>query len=517
MSRDEFKRSVVDKLKARVTSRCSNPSCRVPTSAPSGDDQVNNIGIAAHITAAAPGGARYDKTLSPDQRKAIENAIWLCSNCASRIDRDEGRYPVSVLREWKKQAESAASEELGRKLPDKDDATNNVAMALTGLPRKFLPSAIKNVHNAVGKTLENLDPRFIIKTAHKEDCTTIEIGAKEEVDFSLRIRNLAAKDFKEKYRKLLEHGEELELDSSSVDIEGSVLLREVFQSGMLKFSPRKLTCIQKLWLVGFDGELDHFETIFGSIQFGTKSFKFSGMACKDIFGFSYKEEENKIANINIELRFESWDQRDINHLPYFDKIYGLFEKLQKNWAMFSSFENDGVELFRIGPIRLGEWNYINDNWRFLHYVRCCRVVSKALSAELNFSDEFECSADDYRKVCDAADIILGKKSFGRDSLRGSISCEVILSEENRDLLRTRNPIKIVHIQRPERIRAFRCELEIPERRMIIDGVLPKVDADLFNLEIGSAIRVEWLPQENFHCTIQYVDTEVSAPKTDART
>ena len=67
-----------------------------------------NLGIAAHITAASPGGPRFDPVLSPESRSSLENGIWLCNICAARIDKDEVRYPTPLLRVWKQQAEEAA-------------------------------------------------------------------------------------------------------------------------------------------------------------------------------------------------------------------------------------------------------------------------------------------------------------------------------------------------------------------------------------------------------------------------
>lgn len=68
-----------------------------------------NLGIAAHITAASPNGPRFDSTLSPESRASLENGIWLCHICAARIDRDEDRYPTSLILAWKQQAEEAAN------------------------------------------------------------------------------------------------------------------------------------------------------------------------------------------------------------------------------------------------------------------------------------------------------------------------------------------------------------------------------------------------------------------------
>jgi hypothetical protein len=89
--------------------RCSNPDCRRPTAGPDADGGTTNLGVAAHITAASLGGARYDGALSAEQRSDITNGIWLCQMHAKLIDDDELSYPPSVLREWKETAEHMAA------------------------------------------------------------------------------------------------------------------------------------------------------------------------------------------------------------------------------------------------------------------------------------------------------------------------------------------------------------------------------------------------------------------------
>lgn len=89
--------------------RCSCPDCRVPTSGPDGDGGVTNIGVAAHISAASPGGARIDETITPEMRSDISNGIWLCQTHAKLIDDDELDYTPAVLREWKDTAEHMAA------------------------------------------------------------------------------------------------------------------------------------------------------------------------------------------------------------------------------------------------------------------------------------------------------------------------------------------------------------------------------------------------------------------------
>jgi len=111
--RDNFSRKVITALGGRVAYLCSNPFCRRSTIGPnSAKDKTTLIGKAAHITAAAPGGPRYDSTLTNLQRKDIENGIWLCSNCSDLIDKDVRRFTVSYLKAWRTGAEYYASAQL---------------------------------------------------------------------------------------------------------------------------------------------------------------------------------------------------------------------------------------------------------------------------------------------------------------------------------------------------------------------------------------------------------------------
>lgn len=71
-----------------------------------------NIGVAAHITAASPNGPRYDPDLSPTERRAAANGIWLCQNCAKLVDSDVVRFTPKRLRAWKDEAEEVARIEL---------------------------------------------------------------------------------------------------------------------------------------------------------------------------------------------------------------------------------------------------------------------------------------------------------------------------------------------------------------------------------------------------------------------
>ncbi|WP_172274526.1 ATP-binding protein [Caulobacter sp. RHG1] len=104
--RDDFSSKIVLQIAKRAGWLCSDPNCRAPTIGATQDGQGEiNIGTAAHICAAAPGGPRYDATQTADERKAADNGIWMCRDHGKAIDSDPAAFPVEMLRAWKRQAE----------------------------------------------------------------------------------------------------------------------------------------------------------------------------------------------------------------------------------------------------------------------------------------------------------------------------------------------------------------------------------------------------------------------------
>ncbi len=111
--RDDFKPTVKIQLAQRVGYLCSNPQCQRLTVGPrKREEGVNNIGVAAHIKAASPGGPRYDSAQTPTQRASADNGIWLCADHAHLIDHDPKEFTVEKLEKWKREAEERAFQQL---------------------------------------------------------------------------------------------------------------------------------------------------------------------------------------------------------------------------------------------------------------------------------------------------------------------------------------------------------------------------------------------------------------------
>lgn len=116
--RDEFSKPIIEALGKRASFICSNPDCRAQTLAPSESEQGKYlyIGKAAHICAAAPGGPRFKPEMSSEERGAITNGIFLCSNCADLIDKNNGAdFTAAQLHEWKGTHEKWVADNLNKR------------------------------------------------------------------------------------------------------------------------------------------------------------------------------------------------------------------------------------------------------------------------------------------------------------------------------------------------------------------------------------------------------------------
>jgi hypothetical protein len=163
--RDDFPPATKRSLAERVNFLCSNPDCRAPTSGPQvANSKSMNVGVAAHITAAAQGGPRYEPSLSPDERARATNGIWLCQNCAKMVDNDPTRYSAELLRQWKLFAEQEALTQLGKPSPTRptepaivDKWVNTSYAEKAGIVRRLTEEEYELRWTAANKENERVD------------------------------------------------------------------------------------------------------------------------------------------------------------------------------------------------------------------------------------------------------------------------------------------------------------------------------------------------------------------------
>ncbi len=151
MQRQDFTERAKEELARRAGYKCSMPTCRAPTGGPSESSAsgTSSVGVAAHISAASPGGPRYDPSQSPEQREARDNGIWMCQTHAKGIDDDPGRYTTELLLAWRETAEERSREEQGRPM-----------LADSGGSRKVVP--FQRELSGERRTISESIERFLI-------------------------------------------------------------------------------------------------------------------------------------------------------------------------------------------------------------------------------------------------------------------------------------------------------------------------------------------------------------------
>ncbi len=198
--RDDFTQQTIDIIAKRVGIRCSNPGCRKLTTGPRSEPtQIINIGVGAHITAASPGGPRFDPNLSREERKSPDNGIWLCQNCAKLVDNDPDRYPVSILQSWKQFSESAALSEIeGGEVSRQKNQENQIDLEISYLRARMesdrhdyvLEIKIQNLGNEIIHSY-HIDLEFPARVVEKSKTTAflLEGRTNHEVCFFRSIRH----------------------------------------------------------------------------------------------------------------------------------------------------------------------------------------------------------------------------------------------------------------------------------------------------------------------------------------
>ncbi len=101
-------RTTIKRIYALSQNRCAFPGCGLPIVENSG----TVTGIVCHIRARKPGGPRFDKKQTEEQRHSFENLLLLCARHSKVIDSEPRLYSVSKLEEFKRAHEKPTENEL---------------------------------------------------------------------------------------------------------------------------------------------------------------------------------------------------------------------------------------------------------------------------------------------------------------------------------------------------------------------------------------------------------------------
>jgi hypothetical protein len=334
-ARDDFSKAVKQMLAERVNFHCS--VCDAPTLGPKTGttNKRFSVGKAAHIKAAAKNGPRYDENQTPAERKAIENGLWACANCADIIDRDKDAYSVADLLSIKADAELVTSMRVGKPPGSELSALTN-------------PTAIKRAVdvfcNRESARQERLDPRFKVGVRMGESGPMYEVTAKEQVEAQLVV-TARDKELKvQALRQFFNYGGDLMLDGADLRMEGSPLSRtdEVAATRWrLTSTPRPVT--MTIVLAEEAGSPLYIEFIGDGTQ-GNKGARLRGTAFGGMLTATLTADYSGVStNLTFNFDILPWASKPVRQLPHFSRLQQIAQLLEKPTQGRILCTHDGLE------------------------------------------------------------------------------------------------------------------------------------------------------------------------------
>ncbi|MFM0480617.1 hypothetical protein PQQ81_08820 [Paraburkholderia strydomiana] len=394
MPRDNFNKPVVEELGRRVAFACSNPDCRNQTVGPkSGADGFVTTGEAAHITAAAPGGPRYDPTLTSSERSAFKNGIWLCRNCAALIDRDVEGYPVDKLVQWKQTAEARAL--LGINKPPTIDDAASLPERVNILSARDALSRVRTTMTAIARSLEQLDPRFRVTIAHDGSVPSFSIEPVDgPVNVSMNLRDNAKT--RQSMQRFFEYGQRVTLDGKDITFHGTPLLDGLNGEARHVSISNPLNChaVVKLSVASRKkNELEFLDQSSATLSSGSKGFSCDAQLFGGCLALSVTSDGQRL-HIKATPTFERWMGRGIKVLPYFEQLRKLRDAARLGSQVDIVVEVEGQRL----AAGRGKLPMTSFGYGLLDFVEEVRVILHQSPVDILMPKKLDITADDIDRV-----------------------------------------------------------------------------------------------------------------------
>ncbi|MEG2079907.1 hypothetical protein [Chryseobacterium sp.] len=411
-SRDNFTKDTIDKLRRRAGNLCSNPECHKQTLEPqiTNDEKTTDTGIAAHICAAASNGPRYDGSMTEKDRKHISNAIWLCSHCATKIDREAAAYPVSLLKQWKKTSENRLRENSNKKLYTEGEVNAKVTQSMfqsmgLSIPEKFKGS-LTEVAKAVNEYIRKLDPRINVNYSYIDGCNYFEIRSTElykDDPIRFTITPSDPEEHRRKLEDLLRHGKAVTFDvnefSSSSDGLNLILPQKVAKGSITLAPHSKMKAIVEIQ-DSDENTLISFEDDFyiGDSTFSFESKKYDGLIKFKIDKAPIVTNDGK-RETTMTLDFQVWQDQSLLMLKHFDQAYKLYKNLSKSNVFYIKIYADGHQIFKSQNETKDD--FFQGIFTILNYTHHCRQLCKILRQDICFDSTVYFTAEEHQQIHNA--------------------------------------------------------------------------------------------------------------------
>ena len=518
MPRDEFSEKNKKVLCDRVGGKCSKPDCRIITFGPHEVfDKRTSLGEAAHITAAAKGGPRYDESLTSEARKGVNNGMWLCSTHAREIDANPDKYPVELLYAWKAVAEKLADDEIGkRSFSQKDVDVQKFEfikqLVQPAFSKNEITSVIHSVHQGAVANMEALDPRFKVTSTFDGKKTLFRIDAKDTCELRFKVLNDNGKDFANKFDSLLAHGKGFSIPTDNIKFSGSQLFESMIKpGGTFSMSFIGKPAVFKLAITERDTYLIYtLDDVHGELINGELSTEFRGDVYNGLFSISIKFNHTLNSfNLNLNINWQNWNGLPLNKLPYFSKLLKFYNSFVQCSSFNIGLEIEGESILNVKKqlddpiVHSGRTMYL------LKYIDAARTISKLTGTDINFDiEKIEYDEKEYDFVLNQASLLTESRILIASDIDEKITISFIVNDKRENLeqhIRITEPF----ITRTEfntiKVKLFDHWIDLPTKRITNKNVVPRITpSNTDQLKVGDEFHVELIPTQNFECLIEYL-------------
>lgn len=509
--RDNFPVKVIRILAARVNNHCSNPHCRAPTTAPTSEVMgVSNIGKAAHITAAARGGPRYDELMTPAERSSISNAIWLCAVCADKIDKDPIRFTTQLLKKWKEQAERDAAEQQGKTPPSPNELAVYKAHVLgQDVSGSSITRLVSTSLQIAEHEFEKLDPQVQVQINKQGAALTIAVKPRTNFDFSMHVSTEHAPDFPKKYAALTEHGEDLAITSQAVQFTDFPLFEHILSNshGTLIITPPKRRANTRLTFTAPGQDRSHSIEINGELAKGGKSVTFRGSALDGLLTINYripldKDTDAVNSSFNVELRLKSWLGKPVTTLPHIQRFAKLLHTLVGRTPIEMCLEVGGNPVVQGTTTNFRNAEELRPFAAMVDHLARARDILKILGADALVRSDVPVSAADFDWLGDVWSLLVMLPTLKGKAI-GSARLEMVPTDEAaaerlRKQIREFGSLRLVHtFDRP--INVLGTLVQVGPLTLDYSAVRLEVTGGEETVKPNVACQVDVLPEDE--CTL----------------
>ncbi|MBK9579103.1 MAG: hypothetical protein IPO40_18705 [Fibrobacteres bacterium] len=458
-NRDDFSPKTKEILRSRVNGVCSNPHCGRPTIGPGSDAKgILNLGIACHIAAASPGGARYDKQMTPEERKDFSNGIWLCVKCSGLIDKDWRGYSEAVLHTWKKMAEQCARNGIENNYST--DPTKGIHPSLHGV----------QLFSEIGA----LDHRFEFSlNVSYGKLPEIEMRAKELVDFQISAKPGFEEVVNHGFEKFFKFGEPFSVARESLDISGSKLFETIGRGGRVDIGGSGIESQYRITLFSNQGSpVNSFHTS-GPRWSGENGAKLDFELLSGMLKFTiYIEMIADLQSVKVKFEFDlsSWLGVSVFELSSINWIELIVRNCAAGGFLRIEMKHDEQWIRVVGKMMIP----VGDIAVLDHLVEYA-IVGKELAREIAKNLTFQLPKDGDLTAAGVRGVIHSLRSKVRHKgchidwpvsmsgldLRGSDLCEVA----------NLGSIKVLEADSCDQINAFGQAIELPPRELVFSKVV----------------------------------------------